>query len=537
MGSTNMVDEAPVRKEEYAQEIPKLKEKVLTFASSHNRSDVILALLSLEDAYDNLANKLLPMTLFPEKLPAETTHAEQLALQNHVHLKKALVEGGLRFALEYGKRRMKTIDMMPAIEVGVSGEDPDAFLEKSIQNGRVGPADSWRVDRFRLLGYAEGSEIVIIEDAKDTPLEDIILDTLLWLEDIYRVSFFSTAMQRNLVLSKIQGKTGSYVYNATTPDPELIERVKESLILNHFDPSASAVTWSSDFQDASMDTILHTVDKGLGSKENQDAMQRENDEAYKGFTSFEGYSSSFKERFGYSVEEFKNVCQSLKDLARARPPHSIWYGAPNKLTSRIEKDTRIGKRSVRLILDSMIWDHNLPPFLFPMYRLESFFVFSLWRVMLAEASRLELHFADSVNNDVKGKAFERACRTLLSKHGFLVLPERLPVNGEYLPREVSMNLWGRVKNQTDIDVVGQKGRFILVLECKETKRPDVKMLKKVHFLEKCAEELSYKTKWMIEQYKSAKPTDTREKALPQLEVGKWVVPIVISTFVLGIEKF
>jgi hypothetical protein len=525
----------PVEKEDYAREIPKLKEDILAFVSGHNLSDLVLALLSLEDAYDNLSNALLPMTIDPSRLPPMTTRAEQLALQDHVHLKMSLIEGGLRFALNYGRPAARTIERMPGMIVGVSGKDPDVYLEQSMSEGKIGPKDSWKIDRFRLLGYAEGSEIVVVQRAKDTPLEDLVLDTLLWLEDIYRVGFFTSAMQRNLILTRIEGRTGSYVYNPVTPDNEVLERAGEAMALHNLDPSASGITWNSDFHALSMDTVLNTMNKSLYSKENQDAMKKETGEAYKGFTSFEGFSTTFRDRFGYSVEEFRVVCQSLRRLATTKPPHSIWYGAQSRLSSQVEKETRIGRKAAGATLASLIWNKNLPPFLYPIYRCGPFVAFSLWRIMLAEQARLEFHYAHAVNNDVKGKAYERACRKVLTKRGFLVLPESLEISGEFIPPEVSMDLWGHVKRQTDIDVVGKKGNLIMVMECKEVKRPNVKMLRRIHYLEKCADELPFKARWLVAN-RDSELVELRAKGLAGIEVGDWIVPLVVSTFVSGYER-
>ena len=139
-----MAEDERVGRESYARELPKIQKKVLAFASESNRSDVVLALLSLEDAYDNLSNKVLEGTYLPDRRHPETTEVEQLAVTNHLGLKQALIEGGLGLVLESGRHVVRTLEMMPAITVAISGEDAETHLARLASGGRLTLAEVWQ---------------------------------------------------------------------------------------------------------------------------------------------------------------------------------------------------------------------------------------------------------------------------------------------------------------------------------------------------------------------------------------------------------
>lgn len=524
-----------VEKETYAREIPLIEKQIRDFVTSTNRTDLVLTLLSIEDAYDNLRNTLLRPVVFPNLRPQQTSEVEQLGVLNHIDLKMHMVEPALLTALNMAKPGVRTLSKMPAIVVAISGEGPEEHLETCFKKGLLKPLDSWRVDVFRILGDIEGSEIIMIEDARATPLEDIVLDTLDWVRQIHRYNFLKLATRENLTLKRIQGETAAFLHKPQVLKDEQKDQVREQWSMRYVDRSSIPVSWSSDFSQRLKETMASTG-AGIDSAENRQAVDLETEEVYRGFLSFPGFKDSFQRTFGYGCEDLRLVCHSLRELARVKPPHSIYFDAPSRLISHVKQKSGLPEHKVSIIIASLTWQGSGPAGFFPIYQLQPFSAFSYIRVMFAEASRLNLHFVEAVNNDTKGKAFEKACRDLLSKSAFQVLPGSLQVKGDYLPPDVSSRLWNKVKTETDIDVVAKKGKVVFVLECKEIKPRSETAVRKAHLLERHAEELFYKATWMTSQIASGAFTPEQMKTLPKLRNGDHVIPLVVSTSITGDEE-
>jgi len=100
------------------------------------------------------------------------------------------------------------------------------------------------------------------------------------------------------------------------------------------------------------------------------------------------------------------------------------------------------------------------------------------------------------NNDLKGISFENACRKLISSKGFLTVPRRVDVFESMIPTNISLLLWGKQKNRSDIDVLACFDNVIIVAECKKIKFRVGK--EKMKQLTNSAIEHYYKTKWISE---------------------------------------
>jgi hypothetical protein len=152
--------------------------------------------------------------------------------------------------------------------------------------------------------------------------------------------------------------------------------------------------------------------------------------------------------------------------------------------------------------------------------------------------RLEAHYRESYDNNLKGLAFEERCRDLLRQSGATVYPERLQLPFEVLPKEISMELWGHPKTKTDIDVLARIADYVLVLECKEIKPPQESLVKKTHLFEKFAEELYYKTRWLASNLESIRPlmNDDWFGRLFEGADDSWLIPAVVTTFPISMES-
>jgi hypothetical protein len=148
-------------------------------------------------------------------------------------------------------------------------------------------------------------------------------------------------------------------------------------------------------------------------------------------------------------------------------------------------------------------------------------------------------FDDSYENDLKGKAFEEACRKTLRKNKFNTLPERVAINEPTLPSEVSKKFGIKQKSRTDVDVIACRNNQVFVIECKEIKfklsRPRDKNLFRRYTIEHV-----YKVKWISENFiKFTKKYLTKEQMAslsidPQRPIN--FVPLVVTNRLIKMEE-
>jgi hypothetical protein len=197
------------------------------------------------------------------------------------------------------------------------------------------------------------------------------------------------------------------------------------------------------------------------------------------------------------------VTSKLVDLARNQglvADHPIYNGFIEDLRSSL-KNAALEARTIDRIIDSLAWKVGREPLTFPLYMINERCVFSMKQIMLAQMSRPNGIFERFLDTEIRGRYFEIHCRRLLRKGGVSVFPSRIVVK-DYLPPEVSFRLWGSLKAESDIDVIGRAGRFLLVLECKEMKKnPRIRKTQprishEANILSKASVEIFYKAKWL-----------------------------------------
>jgi Holliday junction resolvase len=91
------------------------------------------------------------------------------------------------------------------------------------------------------------------------------------------------------------------------------------------------------------------------------------------------------------------------------------------------------------------------------------------RLGTRRSALLDECFNEVYDNNLKGQAFEEACRKTLRENGIKTISKRVDITEPILPAEVSIALWGRQKSRTDIDVLACFNNNVLIIECKENK--------------------------------------------------------------------
>jgi len=163
---------------------------------------------------------------------------------------------------------------------------------------------------------------------------------------------------------------------------------------------------------------------------------------------------------------------------------------------------------------------------------------SFRRLSVSRRSLLENCFNEYYEKDLKGKAFEDACRKLLRDNEYNTLSNSVDIFEPMVPLGISEKLWGKQKQRTDLDVIAHKNNQILVIECKEIKFKLPGIREQNQFTKYVIEQF-YRAKWISENFKKFKKylDDSHLKELDiQSEQNFNFFPIVVTNRLVNIPE-
>jgi len=235
-------------------------------------------------------------------------------------------------------------------------------------------------------------------------------------------------------------------------------------------------------------------------------------------------------RHGYQVSQLSTAVESLMSMSRGTTEHTVYIGNKFKLAKKLKSSTGLSNSVVDKIIASLTWRSGQKYVLAPIVMIVSQCYFSLTGVIGAIDLQLENHFSDPRYSDQLGKKFEEKCRKILSSQGFAVYPGSLELRIKYLPDDVSMRLWNRIKIGTDIDILARKNEYLYLLECKERRLSKGKETKLANLLSKTQTDLKYRGLWIrnnLDAFKAMVGRDWAEKLVGGgTEFG--IAPILVS---------
>jgi hypothetical protein len=202
----------------------------------------------------------------------------------------------------------------------------------------------------------------------------------------------------------------------------------------------------------------------------------------------------------------------------------------------IQAETKLSKGESRKVLDFMLWKHGDQPIRKPIYASGLYRYTSFRRLSSARTIILESHFQTTYGkHDEKGRIFEDRCRDALRNSGMGVFPGRLIVPFQIVPSEISTELWGKVKKETDLDVLARAGHIGFIIECKEMKLKSQHLTSETNLFRKYLIELYYKTVWIAGN--RMKFTDLLGKNDKLFEGVDFLIPLVVSTFPYNVDPW
>jgi hypothetical protein len=228
--------------------------------------------------------------------------------------------------------------------------------------------------------------------------------------------------------------------------------------------------------------------------ENLNRLKQEDKEIYEAYASIKNYPEVFEEFYGIEFKPFFNIVSETTYLC---------YNNTNtlgqwKLSDFFQNDALKAFGSARILQVADLLSESTRR----KKRFDCFFVIgdviltSFRRLTASRIILMEKCYGEVLNNDLKGRAFEEACRRMLRRNGFNTLLGRVDIPEPILPRDVSFALWGKQKQRTDFDVISSQDNCLLIIECKEIKSHLLRS-RNIRYFRKYLVEHFFKTKWIM----------------------------------------
>ncbi len=481
-----------LNREEAARQHRPIWSQLTERCKQFNREDSVIALLCLQDAFDNLLNKLGDLALTGLNWDSEMRTMVYRTLAQWM----LQIERVLDLILNLGGSEPRRSARQPTMTLSI-GESPNDIAFAMIFRRQLGPRDATIPIVTRMAGSRKMALMLVLKESKGTFEEKFVGELVDLILLSFKYAIFDASVHRGYSLTVSEDKLVPSVNYPRSMTPLKV------MSMDRTDPrtmSAEGIwtpEWSSDFGKL-LEPTMSTVGLGMASPTHRAAFEREQTAFFRGYESFPSYVDQFRQQFSYSLSDFQKVAVGLQRLARPRGFHMVYVDLREKALRDIAKSTGLSKQVVGKVFDSLTWKMNSSARYLPIVPEQLRIIFSFRQIMAVISRRLQ-GFFDSIYDDVnvKGETFENACRRELSSHGFTVHDGRLEIFEQALTDRDSNELWGHIKKRTDFDVLGSKGRFLIIAESKERKRKIETGVGLRNVFTKYYHELFLKSEWLV----------------------------------------
>jgi hypothetical protein len=523
-----------LNKDEAGRLIPIFERDSKELAAKLDRRNSILTLLCLNDALDSVGQKVLRPLILPSTRHPETTRQEQFAVHDQITEQLVLIYEAIEIALEHSHLHDRPFKELPRIRVGIGEPSADTLIEMMRKKGVIGADDLIFAAEPELAPTVRVGFVIVVDWRGDPLVKSSVSDVFRLTLALRRTHAARTAVSLNLPLTLVDDQPVPMVNFPKELTLEKMAELRNRTARGVLNSDHSVSGWASDARQASIDG-MQTIDLGIDSKENWNALLRELRETAKAFCLFTGFEESFASTHGYSVSQLSTAIESLMSMTRKTTEHTVYVGDKFKLANELKSSTGLSNSVINKVIASLTWRSGMSYVHAPIVTNGAQRYFSMTGVIGAIDLQLESHFSDPRYSDQLGKKFEEKCREILCSQGFTVYPKSLELPVKYLPDEVSMRIWNRIKTGTDIDVLARKKEYLYLFECKERKwsKGDEKRL--TNLLSKTQTDLKYRGVWIrnnLDAFKAMVGQDWAEKLVSGgPEFG--IIPLLVSNHAIG----
>lgn len=488
-------------KPEAGRKLALIEREILAQAPKFNSRKVIPLLLCLEDAVNNLEISISRTQKINKKFEGFPKHLQALVyfiFEWYEMINKIIIaisDDG--FCDPTTKIELAGIYFAVSLEEDYE-QDFRKFVDKLRAEKEIGQKIVLHLQPRRFLNRFPGAFCFILRN-------DVSKHVKHNLDRIF--SFRDLLYQKGLLETMIYGspegtevKFGEHgLMEITYPSGFLPESMYENMGLTPrmMETYTYARDWNSYFLDVAMETI-QSVEEGKG-KTNLNNLKKEDEETYKAYYSMKDYPKTFKKMYGVDLESFFGVIFEMTCMCYNNV-HTIGIWNLHSLLNEKRLKNKFGYKTTKKVIELLSDQTESKSRYDGLIILGDTVMTSFRRLGTSRLVLLQRCFNEIYENDLKGKAFEEACRKMLREKGFKTIPTRVDILEPMLPLDISNLLWGKLKAQTDIDVIACSNNNILVIECKEIKW-HLPTHREQNQFEKYLIEHYYRVKWILSNLK------------------------------------
>jgi hypothetical protein len=457
-------------KAEAARQLVLVKNEILEQSRKFNSRKTVPLLLCLEDAINNLEIEICRSQEVDKKLVHPVIN---LALTNFIFEWYGITNEMINRISENGFYDPSTKIELAEIQLGVfigeqrqQDQDLKEFLEGLRSDGLIGQKP-FLMGRPRLfLSKIPGSFCFVMNSDVSKHVKQNFVKILHFGDKICQRGLLETMVHRTPEGTRVRFNDNGLL-DIVYPDDFAVESLLEKIGLTPraIESISTVREWNSNFRDAAIETA-RTLKRGKG-RDNISKLERELDETYKAYHSMKDFPETFEKLFGVDMEAFFGVSFELECLCY-KNVHCVGIWKLSNLLSMGKISEKYGFEKTSKVVE-LLRSEKIATGRKTFLVLEDSVMTNFLRLGTRRSALLDECFNEVYDNNLKGQAFEEACRKTLRENGIKTISKRVDITEPILPAEVSIALWGRQKSRTDIDVLACFNNNVLIIECKENK--------------------------------------------------------------------
>lgn len=488
-------------KAEAGRKLALIDKEILAQAPKFNSRKVVPLLLCLEDAVNNLEISISKTHKIDKTFGEHPEHLQALVyfVSEWYEMVNRMIISISDEGFYDPSTKIELAEIQFAVFIEENYEqDLSKFLDELRSEGIVGQKMMLRLQPRRFLGKMPGAFCFVLRDDVSKHVKQNFDRILSFRDMLYRKGLLETMIYRSPEGTKVKfGEHG--LMEITYPNGFSPESIYEKIGLTPrmIETYTRVSDWNSYFLDVAIQTMRST-EEGKG-KTNLDNLKREDEEIYKAYYSMTDYPKTFKKIYGVDLESFFGVIFEITCMCYENVHTVGIWNIAGLLNERRLKD-RFGCETVKKVIELLSDQTKSKSRYNGLIILDDIVMTSFRRLGVSRLVLLEKCFNEIYENDLKGKAFEEACRKMLREKGLKTIPTRVDILEPTLPLDISNLLWGKQKAQTDIDIIACSNNNVLVIECKEIKWKLSRRREQNQF-EKYLVEHYYRVKWILSNLK------------------------------------
>jgi hypothetical protein len=251
------------------------------------------------------------------------------------------------------------------------------------------------------------------------------------------------------------------------------------------------------------------------------------------YTNLPDFPEAFQQYYHYSLDDFFQVSNALLEITYHKDM-STAIESKDRLEKLISQKTKLPKSRFIPILTRLTYNGDKPQIKFPIIPLGKYLITSHFKAVLSYSHHIETCFDEQYEPGLKGPAFEQHCREIIQQHGFYIAPDSIEFKESYLSPQVSIELWGKEKQGSDLDVLAVSDKLLLLLEAKERKLSKRKIRKHVstkNQMIKFSIDLKWKALWLSQNWSYFTNQYLDEDLKTYFADVETLLPLLVSTYV------